>query len=63
MGGSRTEASRLSVMYPGYAFSPDGSALGLLYGRIDGLVGGAVFAVLYNLLVRLFERETLQTGS
>jgi hypothetical protein len=37
-------------IYPGYAISPAGSLLGLLYGFVDGLVGGAVLAWIYNRL-------------
>jgi hypothetical protein len=31
--------------------SPLGSVIGLLWGLVDGFIGGLVFAWLYNLLV------------
>lgn len=40
----------LSKIYPFYTISPLGSLLGLVYGFGDGLLGGALFAWLYNLL-------------
>jgi hypothetical protein len=41
-------------MYPGYEPGPGiGSVLtGTLYGLVDGAIGGAVFAWLYNLFAR-----------
>lgn len=41
-------------VYPGYHAQPSfGSvAVGTLYGLFDGIIGGAVFAWLYNLLLR-----------
>lgn len=41
-------------IYPGYTPSADiGSVItGTLYGLVDGSVGGAIFAWLYNLLLR-----------
>lgn len=41
----------LSTIYPGYNVSPLGSLIGLGYGIVDGLVCGAIFAWLYNLLL------------
>ena len=43
--------SPISHVYRGYTVSPWGSIIGLAWGLADGLVGGAVFAWLYNLLV------------
>ena len=40
----------LSRIYLGYAVTPKGSLLGFLWAFGDGLVGGAIFAWLYNLL-------------
>ncbi len=39
-------------IYPGYSITPLGSLLGLVYGFIDGLVSGALVAVIYNRLQR-----------
>lgn len=36
--------------YVGYSLSPMGSVVGMFYGFVDGLIGGALFAWLYNLL-------------
>jgi hypothetical protein len=40
----------LGVIYRGFNISPLGSVIGLAWGFADGLVGGAVFAWLYNRL-------------
>ena len=37
-------------LYLGYDISPIGSFIGLLWGFIDGLICGAVFAWLYNFI-------------
>jgi hypothetical protein len=39
-------------LYRGYTISPIGSVLGLIYGFFDALIGGAVFAWLYNRIGR-----------
>lgn len=38
-------------IYPGYSISPVGSFLGLIYGFLDGFIGGAVIAWIYNKVV------------
>jgi hypothetical protein len=35
-------------VYRGYTISPIGSMIGLVYGFFDALIGGAIFAWLYN---------------
>ncbi len=40
----------LSRLYRGYAITPAGSIIGLLWAFADGLIIGAVFAWLYNTL-------------
>lgn len=40
----------LGLVYRGYRFTTAGSLIGLVWAFLDGLVGGAVFAWLYNLL-------------
>ncbi len=42
--------SFLSLIYRGYAFTPLGSVIGLVWAFFDGAIGGAIFAWLYNLL-------------
>lgn len=48
--GSTGEATIIGRLYRGYTISPIGSVIGLAYGFLDALVGGAVFAWLYNRL-------------
>ena len=48
-GGGNTLIA-LSRFYIGYSVTPVGSIIGLVYGFVDGLIGGAVFAWLYNRL-------------
>jgi len=40
----------LERIYLGYAFTPLGSVIGLVWGFVDGLIAGAIFAWLYNKL-------------
>jgi hypothetical protein len=40
----------LSRVYLGYAITPIGSVIGLVWALADGLIGGIIFAWLYNLL-------------
>ncbi len=44
----------VGLVYRGYNISPVGSLIGLVWGFFDGLIGGAIFAWLYNVLVRRF---------
>lgn len=48
--GATGEVTFLGRLYRGFNISPTGSLLGLVWAFFDGLVGGAVFAWLYNLL-------------
>ena len=38
-------------IYRGYSITPIGSIIGLVWAFFDGLIGGAIFAWLYNLLL------------
>jgi type III secretory pathway component EscT len=49
--GSSGVKTVIGLVYRGYNISPLGSLIGLVWGFVDGLIGGAVFAWLYNLLV------------
>lgn len=40
----------LGLLYRGYRFTTVGSFIGLAWAFVDGLVGGAIFAWLYNKL-------------
>jgi len=46
--GATGEPTLIGRLYRGYTISPIGSAIGLVYGFFDALVGGAIFAWLYN---------------
>ena len=46
--GSTGDRTFIGIVYRGYSISPLGSLIGLLYALIDGGIGGAIFAWLYN---------------
>jgi hypothetical protein len=46
--GATGEITFIGRLYRGYSVSPVGSVIGLIWGFADGLVGGLVFAWLYN---------------
>jgi hypothetical protein len=46
--GSGNSPMLLGRIYRGYSLSPIGSVVGLVWAFFDGLVGGAVFAWVYN---------------
>ena len=48
--GSTYQVSFIGRVYRGYNISFIGSLFGLLWGFFDGLIGGAIFAWLYNFL-------------
>jgi hypothetical protein len=48
--GATKEATYIGLVYRGYNISPLGSVLGLVWGFFDALIGGAIFAWLYNWL-------------
>ena len=48
--GSTGEVPFLGHLYRGYSITPLGSVIGLIWGFGDALIGGAIFAWLYNLL-------------
>jgi hypothetical protein len=49
--GATHEVTLIGQVYRGYNISPIGSVYGLLYGFFDALVGGAITAWLYNIIV------------
>lgn len=51
LGNLVGEAGFLGAIYPFYTVSPFGSLLGVVYGFIDGLIIGAIFAWSYNEIV------------
>lgn len=56
--GPTGEVTFIGRVYRGYAISPGGSLVGLIWAFFDGLIGGAVFAWLYNALVLKQERSS-----
>ena len=48
--GATGEPTLIGKCYRGYTISPIGSVIGLAWGSVDGLLGGAVFARLYNVI-------------
>jgi hypothetical protein len=48
--GSTCEVTFIGRIYRGYNISFTGSFVGLVWGFFDGLIGGWIFACLYNLL-------------
>ena len=58
--GPTGDPTLIGRVYRGYTVSPQGSLVGLAWGFVDGLVGGAILAWLYNLVAGLFsKREAL----
>jgi hypothetical protein len=49
--GATGEPTIIGMIYRGYRVSLSGSFIGLGWAFLDGLVGGAVFAWLYNRLI------------
>ena len=49
-GGATGETTLIGRVYIGYSISPAGSVVGLLWASVDGLIGGCIFAWLYNLI-------------
>jgi hypothetical protein len=50
--GASQDPIFLSKFYLGYRVSPLGSVIGLLWALLDGWIGGAVLAWLYNAFAR-----------
>lgn len=48
--GATGDVTFLGRVYLGYSISPLGSLVGLIWALVDGLIGGAIFAWLYNTL-------------
>lgn len=49
--GATGDPTFIGRLYRGYTVSPAGSFIGLVWALIDGAIGGAIFAWLYNFLV------------
>ncbi len=48
--GATGEVTFIGRLYRGYTISPVGSVIGLCWAFADWLVGGAIFAWLYNVI-------------
>ncbi len=53
--GPSTEANFLAKVYRGYSITFLGSLIGMLWGIMDGAIGGALLAWLYNRFSAKFE--------
>jgi len=51
--GSSEEPTFIGAVYRGYKVTPLGSLIGLVWALVDGAIGGAIFAWLYNCLAAL----------
>jgi len=59
--GATAERTFLGLVYRGYSISPGGSVIGLGWALLDGFVGGAIFAWLYNLFAST-EKKAKKAG-
>jgi hypothetical protein len=50
--GATHEMTLIGHIYRGYNISAAGSFIGMVWGFVDGLIGGAVLAWLYNALAK-----------
>ncbi len=58
--GATGNVTFIGWIYRGYSISPVGSVIGLAWAFIDGLIGGAIFAWVYNLIAsRLSNKAAL----
>ncbi len=49
--GPTAEPTLIGLVYRGYEISPGGSVIGLIWGLVDGMIGGALIAWVYNWIV------------
>ncbi len=47
----------IMYLYRGYSVTPTGSFIGLIWGLIDGYIGGVIFAWVYNQMVKRCTKE------
>jgi len=48
--GESEQKTLIGMVYRGHTFTAMGSVIGLLWALVDGLICGAIFAWLYNLM-------------
>lgn len=56
--GATGEITIIGRIYRGFNISPVGSLIGLIWALIDGAIGGAIFAWLYNLVAARIPNKT-----
>ncbi|MDX2498909.1 MAG: bacteriophage holin [Deltaproteobacteria bacterium] len=57
--GVTGEPTLIGLVYRGFTISPTGSIIGFVWALVDGLIGGAIFAWLYNLIsARILKSES-----
>ena len=52
LGWGANLATGLSTLYIGYGPTFPGGIIGAIWGFIDGLIGGAIIALVYNAIVK-----------
>jgi hypothetical protein len=50
LDGTSVDPGLIGQLYRGYSITPAGSVIGLVWAFVDGLIGGAIFAWVYNVL-------------
>ena len=58
--GKQEASTALGALYRGYTITPLGSLIGFIWAIVDGYVGGAIFAWLYN---KLLTRKAQSTAA
>ena len=48
LDGTSNTTTFIGKFYLGYSITPIGSIIGFVWGLVDGAIGGAMFAWLYN---------------
>jgi hypothetical protein len=56
--GVTREPTLIGHVYRGFNVSPMGSVIGLVWALLDGTIGGAIFALLYNAIVNATAKST-----
>ena len=57
--GATGETTIIGHVYRGFNISPMGSLIGLVWALVDGTIGGAIFAWLYNSFVSRFSTSKI----
>ena len=55
--GATGEATIIAKVYRGYCISIGGSFIGFAWGLVDGIIGGAIFASVYNYFATRFLKD------